>query len=115
MDLRNRTVDVGHVLEHLHRQQRVERLIRDRQTRRVSSMERHVFAALRAFGGHREHRWSAVDPSNRSLRPNLFGQFRQIETGTAPDVHYIVTRLGIECIHDQATTTDDVATPVHGL
>jgi hypothetical protein len=107
--------DVGHVLEHLHRQRPVEVGIRDRQRRHVALLEADVVVTLAALRGEREHRLTGVDPDHRALGPNPLQRLRHVESRPAAGVEDAVSRHSPERFVYERPTVQDVPPAVDDL
>jgi hypothetical protein len=115
VDLRERAVRILDVLDHLHRQDRVEAAVLDRQRGRVCFVEGDVRALLGTTCRDREHLRAAVHADHRPRVADLLEQLRDVEAGTAADVENPLARRGGQSLPGQSAAPQDVARPVGDL
>jgi hypothetical protein len=115
IQLGEREVRVGDVLDHLHGEDGIEAAVVDRQGRRVGLVEGRVRTVLDPAGGDGEHLRAVVDPDDEAGVADLLEQLGDVEAGAAADVEDPLAGRGGQRLADEGAAAEDVPGPVDGL
>ena len=108
MQLGQRGVHVGQVLEHLDRDRRVELLVLDGECRRLALAELDVRTAGAPGGRETEHLRAPVDADHETVRPDLLRELRDVEAGAAAGVQDPLSGQRAEGLVDDRAPAKDV-------
>jgi hypothetical protein len=110
--LGQRPLDLRHVLQDLHRDDRVERAVVERQRRRIRLLQVGVPPARATLPRDREHRRAWVDPGDVSTVADLLGQLVDVVARAAADIEDPLARPGGHGLAHQRATPHDIALSV---